>query len=337
MITDDFRFAPVEMHEDARQRVGFALGRDPTRSEVSAWYRGAALREWIDAPGDSAAFFAHKLRWFLSPAEPPSSADLATDTERVPWLRAACVPTWLLAALAIVGAWLGGRDRALLLGAGGLVVAHAVTCMLAFPLSHYRAPAIPALAILAGVGVAEVLRGAKRDRNGAIRLLLIGTIAAWFPPQPGDVEAVLHANRANDAIQARDAETALREGKQAFDAEPHWTGALLTMANAHLLAGNLELARAHAELAVRRQPWNVAAVRFRALLDLDLRQPDAAVAAAEALVKSLPWSAEARGVRGEIRAFTGNILGAKEDLAWAMERGHRPRPEVLAQVGMPPR
>jgi hypothetical protein len=334
MITDDFRFGPVEMHEDARHRVGFALGREPSRSEVSAWYRDDAVREFAAAPGASLLFHLHKLRWFLSPAEPPSSADLTVDAERVPPLRAAFVPTWLIAVLAAAGAWLARRDRALLLGAGGLVAAHVVSCTLAFPLEHYRAPAIPALAVLAGCGVAQAFRAGVRDRNVAIRIVVAASLVAWVPPQPSDVPAVLHANRTTDAVRARDSAAALREATAALADDPAWAGARLSMASAQLLAGNLELARAYAGAVVRSQPWNVPARRLEALLSVDVGLPDTAVASAEELVEALPWSAEARGLRGEVRAFTGDVEGARADLAWAMDRGHRPRPEVLDRAGM---
>ena len=59
-----------------------------------------------------------------------------------------------------------------------------------------------------------------------------------------------------------------------------------------------------------------------------------ALAAVDALVTDFPWSAEARGARGEIRAFTGDATGARTDLAWAIARGYAPRPDALARAGM---
>src|SRR6185436_499684 len=73
MFTDEFRFAPKEMHEDAKFRVGYELGREPSRAEISDWYAARAWGELRDHPAESLGWYAQKLRWFFSPEEPASS------------------------------------------------------------------------------------------------------------------------------------------------------------------------------------------------------------------------------------------------------------------------
>src|SRR6185436_19089593 len=93
--------------------------------------------------------------------------DLETDRALVTRLSLAFVPTWLLAASAVAGAVVARGRRELLLGPGALVAAHVVACSLAFPLSHYRGPAVPAMAVLAGCGVASAMDGLRAGRGRA--------------------------------------------------------------------------------------------------------------------------------------------------------------------------
>ncbi len=332
MMSDDFRFGPVEMHTDAKYRVALDLGREPSRSEVSAWYRRAAWDDVNAHPGAALRFFGAKLIWFLSPAEPPSSADLVVDRERVPLLYIAFVPTWLLAAL-----WLAlwrRRDQRLLLGVTALVVAHAVAAALAFPLSHYRAPAIPALAVAVAVGGVRLLGATGRSRALALAALVLVAAVAWAVPEPGNPRAVERVNAAVDAIRAADGPGAAAAAADAVADEPKWVPALLAMSEAQILRADRAAALVWVERAVARQPWNVAARYLRATLLIDLgRRPDA-IAEGESLVRDFPWSAAARGSRGALRAFTGDRDGARADLVWALQRGFTPGPGVLARAGL---
>ena len=329
MLTDEFHFDPVAMHVDARHRVGLALGHEPSASETSAWYRDAALGEYRDHTADALAFTLQKARWFISPAEPPSSADMELDVERVPALRVGFLPTWLLVVVGLTGAWAARRNRGLLIVAGGLVVAHAAACTLSFPLSHYRAPAIPALAVLAGVGLPALLAAAHKERviTGAVAAVLC--VIAWAPPQPQRVEAVRELNAAVDAIRAGDGPTALRLADSAVRAAPAWSAPLRVRADALLVLRRLDDALAALDAKIERTPWDVPARRTRAELFVDLGRPEDAQAAADALVEDFPWSAHARGVRGAIRAWTGDLEGAREDLRWASDRGVEPSQRVL--------
>jgi len=334
MLTDAFQFNPVTMHDDARVRVGMDLGRAPTRSEVSTWFRDATLREMAAHPTDALAHALNKARWFASPEEPASSADMSLDRRKVPWLRVGFLPTWLLVVLGLGGAWVARKDRALLLGAGGLVLAHIVSTTLAFPLSHYRAPAIPALCVLAAVGVSTFRQLARGPRVGAVVLVVALTGVGWLPPQPRSVPALVHLNTAIDAIRDRDLISAMRHAEQAAQALPDWTEPLQLKAQIHALRNETAESLGFMDQVVERHPWDLDARRVRAELLVDLQRPDDARAAAEALVADLPWNAAARGVRGSIRAHTGDLSGARTDLTWAMERGYWPTDRVLRLTGL---
>ncbi len=345
MFTHEFRFSPREMHADARHRVGWELQRLPTRVEVSTWYRDQALDELRSNPGASLRHHLQKARWFAAPYEVPSSADLEYERGFVPLLHLGFVPTWLLVALAAGGAWAARRERDLLLGAGGLVLAHLAACTLAFPLSHYRAPVIPALAVLAGVAVAGVLgarASAMRARAGRERLAVIGVaslvaLLGWLPPGPGSLPAVRATNDAIGRLNVGDGPGAVEAMSRALAIDADDPGSWLVMAEAQRLAGRPDLARTWADRAADAQPWNVAARSARARLDLDLGAPARAVSDVDALVGRLPWSAAARGERGVIRCFAGDVDGAREDLEAALAGGYSPDPRALERCGLSPR
>lgn len=214
MVSPVFQFSPTLMHDDARTYVTKLTGRRPTRGEVGDWFRDAALREIANHPGDSIAHYLNKARWYLGPVEVPSSASYRSDRRFQGLLPLAFVPTWAVAALAAAGLWLGRRNRDLLLGPGAIVAAHVVVLTAVFPLSHYRSPSIPALAVLASAGVVG-LRDALRAADG--RALVGGVVAAAlafalgrWPPGPDEMrardEAVLalyHQNR-GDFVRAEE-------------------------------------------------------------------------------------------------------------------------------------
>jgi len=188
MVTSYVRFNPELMHDDARRYVYEKTGRDPTPSETSSYFTHMTIEEFIRSPGVSAAYYANKARWFFTPTEVPSSASLANDLRFAPLLHLAFVPTWLVASAALVGVVLHRRRRDLLCGPGALALAHFAVLTLVFPLSHYRSPAIPALAVLAGgavhAAVAAWREGARRRVAAIGAGVLLVAAAGVCPPQP---------------------------------------------------------------------------------------------------------------------------------------------------------
>ncbi len=215
MSTSSFRFDPRNMHADARLSMMEELGTSdvPDWGTVSMYYRDKALADMRENPGAAALYFVNKARWFFGPTEVPSSASLEIDREYAWALWVTWVPTWLLAVLGVSALWVFRRRADVLLGPGALVVAHVGVLTLVFPLSHYRAPAIPVLAILAA-GALDHWR--TRWRAGERSAVLGGVILAAglaglgvLPPGPNTLMhsarlnlAVAHLNLFKDADQA---------------------------------------------------------------------------------------------------------------------------------------
>ncbi len=343
MYTDEFRFAPREMHEDAKFRVAAELGREPARSEISDWYAARAWTELREHPWDSAGWYAQKARWFLSPEEPASSADIDYDRKLAPLLALAFVPTWLIAAFAVAGVVLCRTRTDLLLGPGAIVAAHAASCALAFPLSHYRSPAIPAMAVLAGCGVANVVTALRAGSTYEARVALLAAGAAaavgWIPPRAAYRQDQLLVNTAVEELQAGERDPAQldaaeRDARAALAIEPSSLGAVAVLMDVGKKRLRFDEARVWGQKLVDAQPWNpLHRVEF-ARMAMGEGRTGEALMEVNRLVAAYPWSASLRERRGEFRCDTGDFSGAREDFAFARERGVEPPAWALAMCGL---
>jgi MYXO-CTERM domain-containing protein len=345
MATDDFRFSPSVMHEDARRFVADRLGRPVTRAEVSSWFTRMTLDEVLREPAASAAFYAQKLRWFFSPVEVPSSASLAIDRSFSPLLRVAFVPTWIVAALAVVGAWVHRRRREVLLGPGALVLAHLVVLTLVFPLSHYRSPAVPAMAVLASGAVAWGAGAWREGRRRALAVAAAGAaavaLAGALPPQPDPLrhnDALLLAFRYRDlgqwdraAAQVRAAQTAFASEHPALPEEPEpWF--LLAEIESRRDAWDEAIRHLTTGLALEPSNWPMRLSRslaYERTGRLDSAREDAA-----RVVAAYPELGDAQARLGEVLVKMGRIEEARAHLSEALRAGSRPDEAAMRRAGL---
>ena len=325
MFTDEFRFAPREMHEDAKFRVAVDLSREPTRSEVSSWYAARAVNELTQHPAASLGWYLQKLRWFFSPEEPASSADLEFDRGLTPMLRLAFVPTWVLAAFCVAAAIVCRNRRDLLLGPGALVLAHLVACTLSFPLSHYRSPAIPAMAVLAGCAVAAVAGGLRSGQGRPLVVVatsvVLVAIVGRIDPQPAYRRDQLLLNAAVAELGVGNWGAAERNARDALAIDPQSLNALAVLMDAARMSGSPATARPFAQQLIVAQPWNPNFKVQLARIDLAGGRRQEALTSMDRIVAQFPWSADLRMRRAELRADAGDLRGADEDARWARDRG----------------
>lgn len=230
----------------------------------------------------------------------------------MPLLRLAWMPTWLVAAFAIAS--LATRQRReLLLGPGSLVLGHFAACTLAFPIEHFRAPAIPAMAVMAGCAIAAIAEAALAGRpRGALPPLLVAgacALAGALPPQPRDQSAVRLANQAVAALDAGRLDAAERHAHAALAADPECLPAMEALSFVHRARNELAEARPWAERVVARRPWHPEASRTLAWIDAHQGRVAEALREIEALADAFPWCPQVRAWRGEMRIFAGDVGG----------------------------
>ena len=342
------RFAPVEMHKDAVRywqsvHDGAGGGGGPTLSEVSSYFSKMARDEFIREPASSALFYAQKARWFLSPVEVPSTASFTIDRKFAPLLQAAFVPTWLLAAAAVVGAIVHRRRRDVLCGPTALLLAHVAVLTLVFPLSHYRSPAIPAMAVLAGgcvhASIAAWRAGERRRTAWMAAATMAAAAAGVCPPQPDPLRHADAMHLAHEAKERGDLDAADRFVLEAI-AEYGAVG-LTEQDTAPAIA-------LRGEIAVRRGDWAGAVTHLTRALDLQpgnwMARLNRSIAAqrggdgplaerdARRVVEELPELPHGHARLGEVLAWLGRSVEAAAHLRYALDHGVSPDPDVLRRL-----
>jgi Flp pilus assembly protein TadD len=209
-------------------------------------------------PADAASLWALKLYRFALADEVPLEHDLGFEREAVPVLCTFFVPFSLLLAGGLLGAALR-RDRGARLCALALAV-HAATSIVFYVASRYRAPAAPALAVLAAVGAVALLErwraGHRRSAAGlALGAAAIAAALSWNPLHEEEERRALAEFNAGYALERRgDAAGAEERYAAALALEPRMAEAWLHLGNLSARAGHLAAARARYERAVSLRP-----------------------------------------------------------------------------------
>ena len=344
------RFDPVGMHVDAQAQVSAAigeqLGRAPTRGEISGWYWRRAWDESAAAPGAALLFLVNKARWMFSPVEVPSSASLAVDLQFTPRLALAFVPTCLVAWLALAGAWAHRRRTDVLLGPGALALAHWAVLTLVFPLSHYRAPAIPAFAVLAGGAFAAVAAAApgarRRAALGVAAVSAAAAVGGLIPPQPDSLRSRDEQELAQYEFEAGRLDAAERHARASVDAVRESRGegfencdALRLLTQVLILRGDMAGARAAIERALVWTPTEPRSLLLHSYACEELGDYAAAERDARAVVEAHPELRGAHRRLGEVLSrFPERRAEARDALTQAMQMGAEPDAEALRRAGL---
>lgn len=345
MVSPYTNFEPRKMHEDARIYVMTLVGGDPTPSEVSGRFTRMAIDEFVREPVASVVFCAQKARWFWSPVEVPSSASLASDLRFTPILALAFVPTWLVAAVALAGVFVHRKRRDVMCGPGAIVLAHVVVLTMVFPISHYRSPAIPALAVLAGGAVHAALAawraGARRTTIAIAAGVAACAVVGALPPQPErgrHADAVLLAIDARDRGRLDDAVAYARESMRVFaedlPGEPELATTWKLLGELEARRGRLGDALAAFDRAIELQPldWRVWLMSSKAAQDAgDLPRAEAH---ARRAVHDYPLLGLAYARLGEVLLIEGRRAEAADAIRRALGMGVSVDAAILRALGI---
>lgn len=167
MDSAEVPFNPFLLEEASRRVAEAREGRPLGAGGVSAWWTGHTLEECGREPGRAALFTARKALYFCGSDELPASDSFAQARRDSGLLRLLSIPLafGLLFPLAAAGAWSVVRRRRRALPLVLLVAVYGTGLAIFIPLSHYRAPALPAFLPLAAAGILEIA-DALRGRRG---------------------------------------------------------------------------------------------------------------------------------------------------------------------------
>ncbi len=336
----DFAEASVRLAQDRSGRALDAAG-------ASDYWTREALRFWVAHPGEAMLLTLRKALFLIHGFEIPNNRSLYLAREDVPWFSALLWkrpglywPSGLLLPLALAGlvAMRDRRWRPVAAYGGALLL----PLLAFFVCARFRAPAIPALALLAASGA----RALWARRRSAWAVFLAAYLLANLPwaavtredparDRLARAEALFNAARLDEAAReyARvlaldpaegrghqglaavaerrgDLDTALDEIRLAASLLPdswsvHWTWARILDRQGHT-----EAAVPHLEVSVRAYPENP---ELHAALGLTLealrRDEDASAALEEALRRG-SGDAEAWNSAGRYRRLRGDRAGA---------------------------
>lgn len=179
------------------EALGRKLGRPVGHAEASRIWSAEAWR-WIGThPGRFAGLTARRVALFWGAAE-LTEHDARLTRAAAPSLRWNPIGFPVVLGLALFGAGVvvreGVRDpsrRAVAILIGLFVAGWAASYTLFFYNARYRAPLVPLLAVVAGAGVASIVRAATERKlraaggGGILATLLIGVLSIdWIGPAP---------------------------------------------------------------------------------------------------------------------------------------------------------
>lgn len=293
-----------EWSELTRMPERFGVER---RRDTSAFFKGLVLDYAREQPAAFAAGLAAKAAELASPRELPRNVDLYVFRKGSAVLRLLVwkigpfgFPFGVLLPLALVGASL--RERRGAWPFPLFLVSYGLSIVAVFVSARYRAPLVPALAVLAGGGLAalprELAAGRGRRLAGvaavAVLVAALACLPGPFPAEGIDYEAELLYLVGTAVRKAGDPARAVGLLTEAVERVPSLGDAENQLGNAWADLGRSDLALEHYRRAVEAGPGNVLARENHGRLLLYRgRNAEAAEAFREAL-RLRPGDAELR-------------------------------------------
>jgi 4-amino-4-deoxy-L-arabinose transferase-like glycosyltransferase len=153
---------PQSAHEanDWRAETERRFGRPVAAAEVSSYWVGEAVRYMAQHPGDAAALWLKKLARLVANRELADAWDLQFVTRFVAVLRLPLLGLGVLLPLAAIGVVAGRRRREVHLLAGYAAL-YLGSILLFWVFGRFRLYAVPALAVLAALGIQWIVRAAR--------------------------------------------------------------------------------------------------------------------------------------------------------------------------------
>jgi len=334
----EFSAQHTEPEEAMIAWAGRKLGHPATPQEASRYWAGQAFEYVKSHPRQALMLTARKALMLLNAVEIPNHLDFAFIRQKAPglgWMFLGFTPILALAAVGLVMG-LGGRNRAAIFMCALTVIA-AMASVIPFTVAdRYRAPMLPALFPLAGLGlmtIVQLVRDPVRRRDtralvavgAAGGLLAIAAIPLVQPLRGRDYWMFADAYARHGQM-----ERAIASYEEAVRAEPENGELLNNLGNAYKQANQRGLAKHAFEQAIAAEPKLAYPHKSLGMLLVGDGQLEPAFTAFATARELAPDDAEAPAMMGAIRAEQANNRSA--DSLFAISRALAPHDPKLAAL-----
>lgn len=248
------QFEARDFQAAAERRVGSKL----TASQASAFWRDEARAFIVAHPWLTTKRVAYKLWLVFNDFEVGDAIELDSLARFAPVLRLPLLGLGLVVPLALLGAVVGWRRRETrMISVFCVVLATSIAAF--FVLARFRAFLLPAVAVLAAVGLCWVIEGviARRWRavGGAVVLVIAAGVGCTWPPELKRLSKVVGPLNAALVFEAAgDVQTARLLMTEAQAAAPGDAAPACSLAHLEVQSGNWPAARANLQRCLAGAP-----------------------------------------------------------------------------------
>ncbi len=294
------------------------MGREPSYGEVSSYWTSRALAFIRNNPGRWAKLVLKKIALFWSSLEFPNNQDYnfvrATSTVlRNPLVRFATIaPIGLVGLLVAIVNW---RKYFFVVA---FVITYFVATVAFFVCARYRVPIVPALCLLAAVGLIRIVSLARR-RSYTKFLAHLGLVCGFAlivnlnltgEHLPGLAQSYTQVGKV--LVEEGKTSEALRYFEKALDVNPSWPEAYEQIGLLKMKSNDFEAAVRFLSKAVEISPDMATAHRALAMIYLRQGQLEMARQAIEKSLKYAPFIEDGYNLLATIERQEGNLGHAEE-------------------------
>jgi tetratricopeptide (TPR) repeat protein len=295
------------------------LGREPSYSEVSAYWQDRASRFMKQQPGRFVRLLLRKAALFWGSREFPNNQDYNFFRLHSWVLRNPVVNFGVVAPLALLGVFALLPLWRRLYFSYAFLITYFVVTVLFFVCARYRAPVLPVLCVLAGCGVSHLVHSIRMGRRKPLFLMLLGLTGAALLvninlaaiPLPSLAQSYTQMGK---VYLERDQETlAAAQFREALKVDPGWAEAYEQLGLLEMKRGRSKEAVALLKEAVEKNPEQATAHRALAMVYLSMGELEAARKAILSALEIAPYLEDSHNVLGSVERQAGNeeaALGA---------------------------
>ncbi len=294
------------------------LGRQPTYREVSKYWTSKGLHFIRNQPVQWLKLMLKKTALFFNRQEFPNNQDYNFIRTTSPILMNPIVGFGTVAPIALVGLLFCLSKVRTYFYIVAFVIAYFFATIAFFVCARYRAPAVPALCILAAIAIATCVRCALRRKYGRLAAWLICVSGFALLVNfnltgehlPDFAQSYTQMSKA--LIENGNLDEALEYCDKALQVNPKWAEAYEQIGLIEMSRGNYNQAIAFLSKATEVLPNMATAYRALAMVYLKQDRLDKARIAVEKCLRSAPFIEDGYNLLATLERKQGNVARAEE-------------------------